>query len=191
MLGVVLACSTALGARCPGTWQEGFRSWVFLFPALFLAAIGLLVPAIRTIYLSLFDDDCKKFVGIDNYTEIFTGRNTRLTVFNSFLWVVVGTALTVIVGLPIARFAEGMRAEKVAKSAIFIPAAISLVGAGVIWGFVYAGPPFKIGLLNRVTTLVPGLPTSMGGDGERIWLVERGFGALNPPDGSPGSTPSC
>lgn len=186
VLGAVLAALYWLGSLVPRHLQEGFRSWVFLGPAIFLVAIGLLVPAIRTIYLSFFDDASKKFVGLENYIDIFSGRNTRLTVFNSFLWVVVGTALTVIVGLTIARFAEGMRAEKVAKSAIFIPAAISLVGAGVIWGFVYAGPPFNNGLLNRLSSIVPGLPTSMGGDGERLWLVERGYGPLTPPDGFPG-----
>ena len=186
VLGAVLAGLYRLGSLVPRERQEGYRSWVFIGPAMLLVALGLLIPAIRTIYLSLFDDGSKKFVGLDNYVEIFTGRNTRLTVLNSFLWVVVGTFLVVVVGLTIARFAEGMRAEKAAKSAIFIPAAISLVGSGVIWGFVYAGPPFNYGLLNRLTSIVPGLPTSMGGDGERLWLVERGFGPANPPDGFPG-----
>ena len=50
----------------------------------------------------------------------------------------------------------------------------------------YAGPPFKVGLLNAVTNAIPGLPTSMGGDGERNWLLERGFGPFNPPDSAPG-----
>ena len=97
-----------------------------------------------------------------------------------------GTLFVVIVGLAIARFADGMRGEKVAKSLIFIPAAISLAGAGIIWKFVYAGPPFEVGLANQVTKAIPGLPASLGGDGDKIWLVDRNIGALNPPGSAPG-----
>jgi alpha-glucoside transport system permease protein len=107
-------------------------------------------------------------------------------VLNSLTWVVVGTLVTVVVGLVIARFTDGMRGEKSSKSLIFIPGAISLVGAGIIWRFVYAGPPFKVGLLNAVTKAIPGLPTSVGGDGARLWLVERGVAGLEPPKALPG-----
>ncbi len=185
-LAMLLGLLYGVTSFMPRSWQEGARSWVFLFPALVLIVAGLLVPAIRTIYLSLLDDNGKTFIGLDNYTEILSGRNTRLTVFNSFFWVLIGTTVTVVVGLLIARFADGMRAEKAAKSAIFLPGAISLVGAGVIWGFVYAGPPFNYGLLNRLTSIVPGLPASMGSEGERLWFVERGYGAISPPDAAPG-----
>ena len=106
--------------------------------------------------------------------------------FNSFTWVIGGTLFVVIVGLAIARFADGMRGEKVAKSLIFIPAAISLAGAGIIWKFVYAGPPFEVGLANQVAKAIPGLPASLGGDGDKIWLVDRNIGGLNPPSSAPG-----
>jgi alpha-glucoside transport system permease protein len=175
-----------LTSMVPKHWQEGVRSWVFLFPAMVAMVIGLLIPAIRTIYLSLLDDNAKEFVGLDNYGDVFSNTGTRLTVFNSMMWVFVGTIFTTIVGLAVARFADGMRGEKAAKSAIFIPGAISLVGAGVIWKFVYDGPPFEVGLLNSVTKSIPGLPTSMGGDGDRIWLLERGFAGIDPPASAPG-----
>ena len=74
-----------------------------------------------------------------------------------------------------------MKGERVAKSLIFIPAAISLAGAGIIWKFIYAGPPFEVGLLNQVTKAIPGLPVSLGGDGDKLWLVDRNIGALDPP----------
>ena len=170
----------------PGAWRERGRVWVFLVPALFVMVIGLVVPAVRTIYVSLLDDNGKKFIGLDNYRQIFTTNDTRLTVLNSLTWVLVGTLVTVVVGLVVARFADGMRGEKSAKSAIFIPGAVSLVGAGIIWRFVYAAPPFKVGLLNSVTNAIPGLPVSMGGDGQRNWLLERGFGAAEPPKWAPG-----
>jgi alpha-glucoside transport system permease protein len=170
----------------PGKWTERGRVVVFLLPALFLMLIGLVVPAFRTIYVSFLDNNGKKFIGFDNYTEIFRTTSTRLTVVNSLTWVLLGTIVTVVVGLTIARFADGMRNEKAAKSLIFIPGAISLVGAGIIWRFVYAGPPFKVGLLNAVTKAIPGLPVSMGGDGQRNWLIERGFGPMSPPQSAPG-----
>jgi alpha-glucoside transport system permease protein len=170
----------------PKRWQESWRAWVFLFPAALAMVVGLLIPAVRTLYLSLFNDTSKKWVGLDNYLDIFQTRGTRLTVFNSILWVTAGTAITIIIGLAVARYADGMRGEKVAKSAIFIPVAVSLVGAGLIWTFVYAGPPFDNGLLNAVTGSIPGLPDSMGGDGERLWYLERGFGPFDPPSSAPG-----
>jgi alpha-glucoside transport system permease protein len=100
--------------------------------------------------------------------------------------VFVGTIVTVIVALTVARFADGMRGESAAKSAIFIPGAISLVGAGVIWGFVYAGPPFEVGLLNRLSDSIPGVPANAGGNGDRLWLLERGFAGVDPPETLPG-----
>ena len=66
----------------------------------------------RTIYLSLQDDNGKSFVGFDNYQTVFENTETRLTVFNSAVWVVVGTIFTVIIGLAVARFADNIRGEK-------------------------------------------------------------------------------
>jgi alpha-glucoside transport system permease protein len=175
-----------LASKLPKRLQEGTRSWIFLLPAMVAMAIGLLIPAIRTIYLSLLDDNAKEFVGLSNFRDVFTTRGTRLTVFNSMAWVFVGTIATVVVGLVVARFADGMRSEKAAKSAIFIPGAISLVGAGIIWRFVFDGPPFEVGLLNSITRNIPGLPSSLGGDGDRIWLLERGIAGADPPASAPG-----
>ena len=184
----VLACCTALTRVPAGAMgaSEG-RSWSSCSRRCSLMFVGLLVPAVRTIYVSFLDDNGKKFEsGSTTTTRSSPRTDTRLTVVNSLTWVVVGTVVTVIVALAIARFADGMRGEKAAKSLIFIPAAISLAGAGIIWRFVYAGPPFKVGLLNPVTKAIPGLPASMGGNGDQIWLLERGFGGINPPATAPG-----
>ena len=192
---IVLAIAALLGLLgglywlmklLPPRMAERGRVGVFLLPAMFVMLIGLVVPALKTIWASLYDDYGKQFIGLDNYKEIFKTNDARLTVLNSLTWVVVGTVVTVLVGLAIARFTDGMRGEKSAKSLIFIPGAISLVGAGIIWRFVYAGPPFKVGLLNAITKAVPGLPTSVGGDGARLWLVERGVAGLEPPKALPG-----
>lgn len=199
MLWAIVFVSIAIGAlvlflgalywaasKLPKKWQESSRAWVFMLPAIFAMVIGLVVPALRTIYVSLLDDNSEKFVGFDNYADILSNKGTRLTVFNSVAWVFVGTIVTVIVALTVARFADGMRGESAAKSAIFIPGAISLVGAGVIWGFVYAGPPFEVGLLNRLSDSIPGVPANAGGNGDRLWLLERGFAGVDPPETLPG-----
>lgn len=185
-LAAFLAILYALTTYVPESWKEGLRAWVFILPAMVAITIGLFVPAIRTIYLSLLDDNGKDFVGLDNYVTIFSTTNTRLTVFNTAVWVLLGTAVVVVVGLTVARFADGIAGERTVKSAIFLPGAISLVGAGVIWKFVYDGPPFDYGLLNRITGAVPGLPVSIGGEGDRLWLLERGFAGSEPPASAPG-----
>jgi alpha-glucoside transport system permease protein len=175
-----------LTSLLPKRWQESWRAWVFLLPGMVAMLTGLLIPAIRTIYISFLDDNAQDFVGLDNYTAIFETDGTRLTVFNSVVWVAVGTFATVVIGLAVARYADGIKGEKAAKSAIFIPGAVSLVGAGLIWTFIYAGPPFDNGLLNAIAEKVPGLPEDMGGNGDRLWLVERGLGPFGPPDTAPG-----
>ena len=188
-IGSLVAFLTILYAftnSLPEKLKEGSRAWVFIFPAVVAITIGLFIPAVRTIYLSLLDDNGKEFVGLDNYIDIFSTTNTRLTVFNTAVWVLVGTAVVVVVGLTVARFADGISGEKVVKSAIFLPGAISLVGAGLVWKFVYDGPPFDFGLLNRITGAIPGIPESMGGEGDRLWLLERGFAGAEPPASAPG-----
>jgi alpha-glucoside transport system permease protein len=184
---VVLVLFYTLVSYLPGRWAERGKIVTFLFPALFVTFIGLLVPAVRTIYRSFYvDRTSPQFDWFANYGEIFTRKDTRLTVINNLTWVVVGTAATTVLSLAIARFADGMKGEKAAKSLIFIPAAISLAGAGIIWRFVYASPPFKVGLLNQVTKSIPGLPSSMGGNGDQLWLLERGYAGISPPETAPG-----
>ena len=189
-LGVLVAALLvfyALASVLPGRWKERGKVTVFLLPALVVTFIGLMVPAGRTIYKSFFvDKQVPQFKWFANYGEIFSRKDTRLTVINNLTWVVVGTIATTVLALTIARFADGMKGEKVAKSLVFIPAAISLAGAGIIWRFVYASPPFKVGLLNQVTKSIPGLPASLGGNGDQLWLLERGFGPIKPPETAPG-----
>ncbi len=184
---VVLLIVYTLVSYLPGRWAERGKITVFLVPALFVILIGLLVPAFRTIYRSFYvDRESPQFEWFANYGEIFSRKDTRLTVINNLTWVVVGTAATTILALAIARFADGMKGEKAAKSLVFIPAAISLAGAGIVWRFIYAGPPFKVGLLNQVTKSLPGLPSSVGGNGDQLWLLERGIAGITPPATAPG-----
>src|SRR5262245_48840369 len=123
-LGLLYWLTTLL----PAKWQEGWKAWVFLLPAMIGVLFGLFIPAIKTVYNSFLDDAAQDFVGFDNYREIFSNTGTRLTVFNSLVWVVIGTAITVVVALAVARYADNIKGEKAAKSAIFIPGAVSLIG---------------------------------------------------------------
>ena len=179
LLAIVLVLY-GLANLLPKRIRENGRVVAFLLPAVVCLLAGLVVPAIRTIWVSLQSDTPKpKFAGLDQYRSIFTTAGTQEVVVNSLTWVVVGTLVTTLIGLSIARFTDGMRAEKALRSIIFIPGAISLAGAGIIWKFVYAAPPVKVGLLNQVTKIIPGLPDSMGGSGRHNWLLEQNFGGVN------------
>ena len=158
----------------PRRFRERSQIAVFLGPALVLIVIGLLVPALRTVWFSLLSDrQGTPFGGLTNYKFLATDHNERIAILNSVLWVLFGGTLSTVFGLTIARYADKARGEAVAKSLIFIPAALSLAGAGIIWKFVYDGPPFNQGLLNAVTKVLPGWPNGFGGDGQRLWLVEH------------------
>lgn len=161
VLGVAIFVALLLGlywvtGKLPERHQERGRVAVFLGPALLLLTIGLAVPALRTIYLSFFRNSggglkLDEFVGLDNYREIFSSDATRTVLWNNLLWAIFGTGLSTIIGLFIARLADRMRGEAIAKALIFLPTAISFVGAGIIWKFIYApdSGTHQIGLLNQ------------------------------------------
>lgn len=187
VIGVVLLALYSLTLKLPGKWRERGQAVIFLFPALFCIFAGLFVPALKTIYASLRNDAPKhtKFIGLKNFGEILTTKDARLVVFTTFTWVIVGTLAVVVLGVTVARFADGIKGEKIVKSLMFVPTCVSLAGAGIIWKFVYASPPTKVGLLSALTKGAH-LPTSLGGDGQRLWLTERGIAGITPPATAPG-----
>ncbi len=154
--------------------RERAQAWVFVGPALALLTIGLLVPALRTIYLSFFTGPtASRFTGIDNYRIMVTRSDNLIVLRNNFFWLVGVTSISTVLGLGIARLTDGMRGESTAKALIFLPMAISLVGAGIIWKFVYAFTGDRsvdqIGLLNQVWIwLDPVLP---GRQDPQQWLL--------------------
>lgn len=143
--------------KLPGQWVSRLQPFIFVGPAIVLLAWYLAVPTVRTLTLSFFDSDGVNFVGLDNYIAVFSQRQMIEAWTNNLLWIVVGTAFVVIFGLLIAILADRSRFEKTAKSLIFMPMAISMVGAGVIWKFIYDSNP-QIGLLNAVVTAFGGEP---------------------------------
>jgi len=161
--GMILLFITAYHfvERLPGRWPARLEPWVFVGPALIMLIWTLALPALRTFVLSLQDANSINFVGLQNYTGVFSDPG-MLTVFrNNLLWMLFGTSLTVSLGLLVAVLADRSRFEPVAKALIFLPMAISFVGAGVIWNFVYAAKPAdaaQIGLINSIVVGLGGKP---------------------------------
>lgn len=126
--------------------------WLYIAPALVFLGLFLIYPSLDTIRLSLMDARSQRFVGLDNYIYAFTTREMLISFRNNFvLWLPFATSFTVAGGLIIAVLVDRVRYEPLAKAAIFLPQAISFVGAGVIWRFVYDHRP-QLGLLNAILT---------------------------------------
>jgi alpha-glucoside transport system permease protein len=131
------------------------RPWLFLAPALFLLGVYLLFPLLETFRLSFYDATGDTFVGLSNYHWVFTDQNFWITIRNNFLWLLVVPALATVFGLIVAVLADRVWWGHFAKSMVFMPMAISFVGASVIWKFVYdfRGPDAEqIGILNAMVT---------------------------------------
>ncbi|XNQ56216.1 sugar ABC transporter permease [Agrococcus sp. 1P02AA] len=133
---------------------------VFLMPAALLLTAGLVYPAIRTALLA-FTDKTGTFNGVDNFVWMFTQPEALVTLGNTLVWVVLVPLISTAVGLAYAVFIDKSRGEKVYKMLVFMPMAISFVGAGIIWKFMYAyrGPEQEqIGLVNQLIVLFGGEP---------------------------------
>ena len=145
----------------PLRWAAPLQPFVFIGPAIAMVTYFLAFPAIRTIIASFYDRDGTAFVGLANYIDIFTQSFMLETFRNNLMWIVFGASFTVIIGLVIAALADRSGFERLAKAVIFMPMAISLVGAGIIWKFVYAvrdvSDP-QIGLLNAIVVALGGEP---------------------------------
>lgn len=140
-------------------WRDRVQPYIFVGPAVLMLAWFLLIPTLRTLYESFFRGNT--FVWLDNFIRAFTSSEMLQAFQNNLLWLIIGTAGCVVLGLLIAVLADRSRFESVAKALIFLPMAISFVGAGVIWRFIYAyQPPGKpqIGLLNAIVTAFGGEP---------------------------------
>ena len=146
--------------KLSGKWTRRLQPYVFVGPAVILLFIYLLIPAFATFRLSLYDRNGQEFVGLANYVELFTGRLLQESIRNNLMWIIFGSTTSVAMGLLIAVLADRSRWERVSKSMIFLPMAISFVGAGVIWNFMYEVRPAELAQIGLLNALVVGL----GGD---------------------------
>src|SRR5690242_13579150 len=134
--------------------REALIACIWIAPAVAFVVVFLLYPVISTLWTSLFNFDSSEFIGLANFQKIFTSPGTLIVLRNNLIWLVLGTVGTVALGLIIAVLVDRVRIESFAKAAIFIPMAISFVGAGVIWKFIYDynASGNQIGLLNAFIT---------------------------------------
>ncbi len=130
-------------------------SWLvaagFVGPTLLALGFGLVYPALVTINASFRNKDGSDYIGFDNYQTAFTQPAFQAVLRNTALWVLIVPVLATFIGLVYAVVVDRTRFERVAKSLIFMPMAISMVGAGIIWGLVYdarSGSDGKLGLMN-------------------------------------------
>ncbi len=182
-IGVLFFVANWIVEMLPRQWTARLQPYVFVGPAMALLFWFLAFPVVRTFWISLFGRNGPpvlplsmllsdpggyfgllgaQFQGLGNYVAVFSDRLMLGSIRNNILfWMGFATPLTVILGLLVAVLADRSRFERVAKSAIFLPMAISFVGASVIWNFMYsvkpAGSP-QTGLINAFVDLLGGIP---------------------------------
>ncbi|WP_075292519.1 carbohydrate ABC transporter permease [Pararhizobium arenae] len=140
---------------------NAIRPWLFLGPALFALTIYLIYPVIESVWLAFHDKSGQEFVGIRNFVWMVNDGEFRQSIFNNFLWLLVVPAAATFFGLIIAALTDRIWWGNIAKTLIFMPMAISFVGASVIWKFIYdyrAEGSEQIGLLNAIVVAFGGSP---------------------------------
>lgn len=169
MVFAIALFALVMGAVLAIVDRPRLPKWVpvsgYLGPALILIVFGLLWPGILTIRNSFYDRLGQGFVGLDNYVIIFTDAGFIQVLVNTFWWVVLVPLVATGLGLVYAVLVDRTRFEKFAKTLIFLPMAISMVGASIIWKFVYEyrdpgvrGNRPQVGLLNQIVVWMGGQP---------------------------------
>jgi alpha-glucoside transport system permease protein len=158
--------------KLPGRWEDRIKPYVYLLPAVAAIGLFLIYPAYQTIVYSFANRTSTEWVGLDNYQQLLTSEAFLQTLYNTLLWIIIVPTVTVVLGLAVAVLADRLRprGEKLTKTIIFLPMAISMVGAATIWRFVYearpAGQP-QIGLQNAIVTALGFDPV--------VWLQQERF----------------
>lgn len=159
-VGVALALYWTLNKLVellPSRWEERVKPYAYILPAVAAISLYLIYPAIQTIVYSFANADSTAFVGWANYTQLLGSAAFRQTLVNTLLWIVVVPLLAILLGLGVAVLTDRLSplAERTAKTIVFLPMAISAVGAATVWRFVYAAnPPSQpqVGIQNAIVT---------------------------------------
>src|SRR3954451_14553738 len=173
-------------------WRDRAVTAVFLGPAVFFLAVWLVYPTIKTIIRSFFDRDGSKFIWFSNYKSLFTTDTLVTAIKNNAIWVGVVPALVTAIGLIFAVLTERVRWSVAFKIAVFMPMAISLFAAGVIWHIMLTQDPSQ-GAVNAGLKVIHNTFTSAGvlenaqGSGPKIsGTIKKGFALKQ--DVKPGET---
>lgn len=149
------------------------RPWLFLGPAFLALTVYLIYPVFASLYVSLFDKSGDTFIGMDNYTWLFSDKEFLQSFKNNMMWLVIVPAASTFFGLVIAALTDRVWWGNIAKSLIFMPMAISFIGASIIWKFIYdyrGDGVEQIGLLNAVVEFFGGTPEA--------WLTLPGWNSI-------------
>jgi alpha-glucoside transport system permease protein len=169
LVGYILLTERVIMAL-PEKRQGRIRPWFWIAPALAFLIVFLIYPTLNTLALSFQDKFSKNFVGLDNYIWFLGDPATLEALRNSILWVAFMTIGVVGLGLLVAIFVDRVRYESIAKTAIFIPLAISFVAASIIWQFMYQYRPPGTDQIGTVNALIGTV-----GLGPVDWIRERSF----------------
>jgi alpha-glucoside transport system permease protein len=148
-------------------------AWIWIAPTLFLEIVFFLYPVFNTIQWSFENNSLNGYVGFRNYARIATDPGLLEVLRNNLIWLILGTLVTVGLGLIIAVLVDRIKIESMVKSMLFVPMAISFVGAGVIWRMVYdyqTPDKEQTGLFNAVLAIFHIPP--------QTWLIDERFNNL-------------
>ncbi len=158
---VVLGVLFIIAGRANGKKARPIALVIFLGPALVLLLAGLIIPAIRTFLFSFMNPDSNEWIGFDNYYWMTQDPNIRTIMVNTILWILVVPIFTAALGLLLAIMLDRIKHESIPKSLLFMPMAISFVGASIIFKFVYEyrePDEVQIGLLSTIVDFLGGTP---------------------------------
>ncbi|MBA4860869.1 sugar ABC transporter permease [Streptomyces sp. PSKA54] len=146
-----------LAEALPGRWENRVKPYFYVAPAVAAIGVYLVYPTVITVINSFKSSDGSRLVGLDNFGKLLETPAFRQTLLNTLLWIAIVPAACIVVGLLVATLADRLtpRAEKAAKTIIFMPMAISAVGSATVWRFMYATQPAgtpQTGLLNGIVT---------------------------------------
>lgn len=158
---IVLGVLFTIAGRANGKKARPIAIVIFLGPALVLLLAGLIIPAIRTFVFSFMNPDSNGWVGFDNYYWMTQDPNVKTIMVNTILWIMVVPIFTAALALLLAIMLDRIKHESIPKSLLFMPMAISFVGASIIFKFVYEyrdPGEVQIGLLSSIVDFLGGTP---------------------------------
>ena len=159
---IVLGVLFLIAGRANGRKARPVALTIFLGPALILLLAGLVIPAVRTVLFSFMNPDSNGWVGLANYKWMIVDPNVKTIMVNTVLWILVVPLFTAALGLLLAVMLDRIKHESIPKSLLFMPMAISFVGASIIFKFVYEyNEPgdVQIGLLSSVVKAIGFTPS--------------------------------
>jgi len=164
-----LLLAERLVARGHPRRSRSLRALLWIAPGVLAVAAMLAYPLVETVRLSFLDRG-GQFVAFGNFADVLSRRSTLVALRNNLLWLVFFTGFVTVLGLVVSSLSDRVRYERVVRSIVVLPTAVSFVGAGVIWGFIYDYAPVGLdqtGTLNALwATINPGADPV-------AWLTDR------------------